>query len=445
MPRKEVKTATRYRRRKRSVAIAKSLLKTLAEPITNSDDSYNVLSAQGAMPTDKSFPITIYVDRKKRQIKVVDNAEGMTAKELENKFEEYGAAKSGAYEGYGTRGLFGQGVSDVLFYHEDGVIRSVKNGHASICKFTEKSEKSYIEVEDCEVNDSSLKKLSKEWKIDGDRGTVVEFRVAEDTPIHDYENLVKRLSSFYMLRLINSNDLRDVQLVYKDTKETKRSRIRYNFPKGEPVDNKSFELKFENYDPVKIDVELYRSKSPLPTSGDERESGILVHDEEGAVYDLTLFGLDSMPHTDRFFGFMKLTGAREIILDKLNDKKHPEEILSDSRDGLNVQHEFYKELELIARDWLQPILAAEKKESSNKNVSEATVESHRKALEELNKLDEELTGEDDGGTIRKRKKVKLTGGMEFARNRITVTAGKKYGLQLLIDATHKTTAAKNKK
>ncbi|MBI2041787.1 MAG: hypothetical protein HYT20_02055, partial [Candidatus Nealsonbacteria bacterium] len=121
------------------------------------------------------------------------------------------------------------------------------------------------------------------------------------------------------------------------------------------------------------------------------------------------------------------------ILKKINDTKHPEAILSDSRDGFNTQHDFYKKLALEVKDWLYLILNEERRRRTNEGVSESTKENHRKALDELNKLYAQLTGEDTNGVIRTKKKARPVGGIEFARSNITITAGKRYGLQLIID------------
>ncbi|MDO8574914.1 MAG: ATP-binding protein, partial [bacterium] len=364
-----VKFASRYIKRQWSDAVGKSLLKTLTEPITNSDDSYRKI-AESEVRSDKAiFAITIFVDKKKRLVRITDQAQGMTEKELEEKFEEYGAAKSAAYEGYSSRGVFGQGISDVLFYHREGKIKSIKDGEASICSFYEKKGRPYISVE---KQKEPIGEIAKEWGINNERGTVVEFTL-DNTTIHDYDNLIKKLSVFFMLRLINANDRRTVKLIYKDTRETKRSLIKYQFPHGELVEHKEFMLQFEDYDPVKIDVELYKAPNSLQTIGDERENGLLVYDDKEAVYAQTFFGWDNLPGADKFFGFMKLTGAREIILNKINDPKHPEAVLSDSRDGFNTQHDFYKKLSSEVRDWLYPILNEERRKRTNEGVSESTI------------------------------------------------------------------------
>jgi hypothetical protein len=425
----EVKYAVRYLKRKRGVAIGKSLLKTLTEPITNSDDSYRRISSENlGLP---SFPISILIDRRSKLVRITDEAEGIGYEDLREKFEYYGADKSGASEGKNVRGLFGQGISDALFYHSDGVIKTIKGAQASICNFYEKGGRPYINISKIE---GDIDRKTKSWGINGDHGTTVEFNLEDGTAIHEYEKLIEKLRTFYMLRFINSDGNRTIKLIYIDQRGKKReSLIKYDFPKGELVQKTELSLKYESYAPVKIEVALYRSDKPLNTVGDEKENGLLVHDDKNAVYDLTFFGLDNLPGTDKFFGFVKLTGAREIILDKINHKRLPEEILSDSRDGFNRPHEFYKELEQIMRDWLYPILNEERKKRSNDGLSESTKLNHKKAFDELNKLYNQLAGEESSGTINSRQIKRPTGGLEFARSNITITNNKKYNLQLFID------------
>jgi AraC-like DNA-binding protein len=422
----EVKFATRYIKRKRSNAIGKSLLKTLTEPITNSDDSYRRLNSDDA----EGSTIDIYIDRKKRLVRIIDHAEGMSFEQLKEKFEYYGSDKSGASQGKDVRGLFGQGVSDVLFYHSEGLMRTVKDGQASLCYFYEKNGKPFIKIEKIQI---ALEKISKEWGINTNHGTVVEFVLDDNTTIHEYENLAEKIGSFYMLRFITSNDSRKVRLIYNDGKSQKQSKIHYAFPKGDLVQRKEFAMKFENYAPVKIEAEIYRSNDPLITMGEERQSGLLVYDDRKTVYDLTFFGLDGLPTTDKFYGFVKLTGAREIVLDKINHEKHPEEILTDSRDGFNKQYEFYKQLEQIMRDWLYPILSDERRKRADDGLSETVKENHQKAFEELNRLYSEFAGDESGGTILTKNPTRPPGGIAFARNHIQITSGKKYSMQLIID------------
>src|SRR3989344_766936 len=142
-----VQFASRYIKRQFSDAVGKSLLKTLTEPITNSDDSYRKIIELGQRSSGDLFPIRIFIDKTRRLVRIIDQAQGMTTFELEEKFKEYGAAKSAAYEGFSSRGIFGQGISDVLFYHSEGKVKSIKDGEASICSFYEKKGRHFISVE----------------------------------------------------------------------------------------------------------------------------------------------------------------------------------------------------------------------------------------------------------------------------------------------------------
>ncbi len=427
----EVTIDNRYLKRKSSNAVGKSILKTLTEPITNSDDSYRILSAKGEGGKTDIGSITIQVNRKSRLVRIIDNAEGMSKSDLEKKFKVYGAEKSGAYEGYAVRGLFGQGISDVLFYHSEGIIKTIKNGEASTCEFYERDDKRFINVN---AVPGDATKTAQKWELNSTRGTIVEFVADEDAHLYEFENLANRLSVFYMLRLINSNDTRHVLLQYTDLKgRMRQSAVRYKFPEGEPVDHQTFSMQFEDYAPVEIEANLYRSKEALAVAGDERENGLLVHDEEETIYDQTFFGLDNFPGTDKYYGFLKLKGAREIIKDKINKKKNPEEVLLDTRDGFNTQHEFYKQLEAIVKKWLYPIISKGRNHVDEGGLSEAVQEKQKLAFDELNKLYSQLTGEDAYGTIRVVSDKRPAGGLEFARSQMAVTVNKKYSMQLAID------------
>lgn len=422
----EVRNAERYTKRKRENAVGKNLLKTLTEPITNSDDSYSrqitdIRNKSGALP------ITVQINAKTRLVRIIDNAEGLSENELAEKFKEYGADKSGASTGAAVRGIFGQGISDVLFYHKNGTIKSVKDGNACECKFYERAGRQFIRI-------SAVSSPTQKWNFPYDRGTIIEFNLNEGTSISDFETFARKLNNFYMLRLINQDDKRELKLVFKDGSGTRRSVTSYSPPEGKLVDHKDIEIPFRSYPPIRASIELYRSNNPLVTAGDEKENGLLVFDEKNAVYDLTFFGLDRVPGADKYFGQMKVSGLREIIIDKINDPDHPEEILTDTRDGFNKKHELYTLLEDQVSTWLYPIFSQELKKESHDGAHPETSARHKQAFSELNKLYKQLAGDSSlGGTIKSNTKKRPAGGLEFARSSISITAGKKYGLQIAID------------
>lgn len=429
----KIKIDPRYTKRKISQAVGKNIFKTFTEPITNCDDSYRRIENKTIENSKQVKPTTIIVERKNRKIQIIDQAEGMDVKDFIKNFELYGADRSGWSKGIPVRGIFGQGIEDVLYYHDNGIIKSIKNNKNYSCKFFWENNERYIDPEELGV---ANEKIRKELQIPKNNGTLVEFILAKDTPIHTHENLTKKLSSFYMLRFINSDPYRGVTLIDISRDGVKRiKQLDYVLPTGEILDKKEFTMQFENYKPVKIEAEIRLSKYPLPRVGEERESGLLVFDEKDAVYDFTFFGLDNDPGTEKLFGFIKLTGAREIILDKINKKDHPEGILTDSRDGFDEEHPFYKKLVDILWNWLWSIVSKQRDfEYKEVDVLPPEVQKkYKEIFDIINKSYNDVIGDTFGGTITTLKKERPIGGIEFARPNIKITVGRKYGLQIRID------------
>jgi len=135
----EVKDSARFIRRHMNKALRRSYLKALTEPITNSDDSYGRI--EKSSPSDLSPKIIrVYASPRKKQFDVLDLAEGISNEEMINLFREYGEEKR-THE-MGGRGIFGQGLSDVLFSREEGGwVHSVKDEVYSVAQFKWKKKK----------------------------------------------------------------------------------------------------------------------------------------------------------------------------------------------------------------------------------------------------------------------------------------------------------------
>src|SRR5438132_8683119 len=95
-------------------AIRKDVVRALVELITNSNDSYQRMKDAGVTTTGA---IVIELERKHSNsvLRVRDNAEGMTADDLDKKVGRYGEATSGFKEGRSVRGLWGRGLKDSFF------------------------------------------------------------------------------------------------------------------------------------------------------------------------------------------------------------------------------------------------------------------------------------------------------------------------------------------
>jgi len=454
--RKRLDIASRKYRRMFSQAVSKSIVKTLTEPITNSWDSYKRLGLlrsesgiiskllalkigdrldhdeiiRGIRPLKRKCRIIVKVAAtmqsilKKRQCQVIDMAEGLTKDELEAKFEEYGADKSMMSEGASVRGLFGQGVSDVLWGHKDGKMISIKDNKISelIADFDEK-DKPEFEVID---KGRALKKLRSLYNIE-ENGTCVDFILAENKcriP-NSHELLYGNLCNFYMLRLINANPCCDVLLEQHRSSGILINGLSYNFPGGQAIGRFNEKLHYENYPPVNIEAIIFRADDKLNGENDldVRENGLLIVDERDAVYDLTLFDFDKSPGLEQVFGVVRLTGFREIAHDRLQN--FHDAIITDTRDGLDRKHDFYKALVKTVKPHLDPILTSEKKRvlGGNTDLSSEMKKKVDKALEALNSLYTAETGETGEGPGITEKEIPEFDKVIFYPSEVTLKAG----------------------
>jgi hypothetical protein len=156
---KKIQIAAREMRRLIGEGVGKHFFKTLTEPVTNADsilkkqagaphatgiidelfnlkvgDSVNTAQIQLRLKRRVPRKITVEIitaGSKNRFCRVTDPGSGMTCRELDEKFGTYASAKA---KGERTRSLFGRGALDVLLYHNNSVIYSVKDNILSSCR-----------------------------------------------------------------------------------------------------------------------------------------------------------------------------------------------------------------------------------------------------------------------------------------------------------------------
>ncbi len=446
--------APRKFKRMLSESVSASVLKSLTEPITNGWDSYKRLGllresfglveralqmkkgdrvdheelVSGIRPKKRKCRIHVRISTtkrsqmEKRQCQIIDQAEGLSEDELVRTFAEYGADKSKQSQGAAVRGLFGQGISDVLWGHRDGRIISFKDAKTTElrARFSEDDRPIY------KVRDMSRrqKSLRKEFSVDN-AGTAVEYTPVEKCRIPGREPLYIRLCNFYMLRLINANPCCEVVLEQHRSGGSHTDTLGYALPTGEVVGRFETEVKYLEYSPVKVEAVVIRSDDPLNADSnlEYRENGLLVVDENDAVYDLTLFEYDRQPGLERLYGIVRLTGFREIARDRLQN--HAEAVITDSRDGLRRQHPFAEALSAAVRKELDPIVKEElrRAKEGSKELSKEVQSRVDKAMEHLNSLFTEETGETGEEAGPKHAKVPEFECVTFDPSIITLTAG----------------------
>jgi len=420
MARFEVVDADRKVKRDITKVFSDNFLKVITELILNSDDSYNRLESEnGLRATGK---IVIWLDRKKRLMKVLDQAEGMSLGNLETIFSHYGGDYARGSKTRNVRGLFGQGASDVLFLSAlngyDSYIVTVRNDEASRCDF---------KIED-------NKKIGEAYSISGDvdivrqkygiikNGTLVVFGIPKSMPIPKSKDIKDKIESFSMLRFILSNQKREVFL-YDGNLKFRLNSSKYMFTNHEVlIKNKTITLKTDIVD-LKSNLTLF-SKQP-----DEPQM-IIIRDEHNIVYDETLFGLEHIHGSKYIAGEYIIYGIYDYLKAKLNADK-PEEVLRDSRDGFDGRNPFTKQMNERVRKVLTKVIEdnniRRESESYSLNTNKKLLNALRKINSYFNKLDPSNIaginpGENPPGE-----------GLRFARPTISITKGKLYGLHLYIN------------
>lgn len=427
-----VKNAERTEKRNFNKVFGNDILKYLAEIITNSDDSYNRLEQAGYIGSDVICPIYIHVtnSRLKREVLVVDNAEGMNDIDLLRNFQEYGADTSGGATGKKVRGLFGQGASDVLFNASlNGKIAEIcsfKDDTFYVCKFRWDGGNKVINPQRQKKSMSDLRNLRDHYKIPNN-GTAVRFGLPKDVTIP--RNFAQAISSFYILRFILSKQNRQIVFIeHTNGGVPKETKLEYIFP---PLIDEDILLSQDihfQYAGDKVSGKLTLMRKPQQESFGTLH--VLCYDKQKSVYDNTLFNYEKYPNADTIHGLLELDGASDIIRKKLN-QDIPEEILTDTRDGFDKRHTFYKELFSRVEPLLQTVLEKLSREKPEKSVELTDQREWRDAFKEINKYFQEELEEEIGGVE--------TGvnpppeGLRFAVPNIKITAGRKYSTKLLIN------------
>jgi hypothetical protein len=445
MPEFELQFATRQVKRTFERAIGKNVVKILTELITNSDDSYRRLeqnaAARGGGGASDPRPIVIVFDRAKRRISVVDQAEGLTDEEMQQRFVMYGQDSTDRSRGLRTRSLFGKGLRDVLFTQRNGQVKSIKNGLLYNCRFKWKdaagNERPIIDIK---PPSRATPEIREALRIP-QTGTAVEFVLREDVANPQPDRLVDALSHFYMLRMLNSSPHREGILLVQGRRGAAEERhLSYVFPTWNVEERIEGELSTDLGTKIRIQGEVGVCEEEM-TQGEvgyvEREGGILVVDEDDAVLDLWLFGFDHDPAARRMAGIVRLLGAGAYIRAKLNQRE-PEEILTETRDGFDKQHAFYRQLEAKMRPHLEPIVTRLRKlgPTPQVNLSDKTRKRHQEALDILNRLASEMLGvQAPVPLLPSHKLIPPAQGIAFVNTHVSIRAGISTPAALLVNTS----------
>ena len=425
-----IEHAERYRKRIYT-SFGNDLCKYLAELITNADDSYKRLEAHNKNIEQGLIDVSIYKNKMRKEVWVVDQAEGMNKQDLQDSFAQYGSSTSGFSSSENVRGLFGQGATQVLMNaaidKKPAEVYSFKQGKFHQCRFYWDKDQEYLDIKEVNINEELPRTLRNDYGIKNN-GTIIRFGLPNHVKLP--RNLSKRLRNFYMLRFIFANSARKVRLYQPHHKYLSKyptiEHIRYEFPHtGTLIHQKQFSFKYKNKNIVGC-LKLYGKSS---SKGEDLK--ILVFDEHKTVYDNTFFGHARHTNSNFLHGTLELREASGIIRAKL-DQNIPEDIITETREGFNKKHPFY----IALTKCVEPILKKALDDIDSQDIDEAVNLSNNKdwnnALRQLNRyFREELeTVEDPGGRTGHDPPPE---GLRFVRPSIKLTKNIKYSIKLLIN------------
>ena len=427
-----VKDAFRKRERDLKESLKKDLVSYISEILTNADDSYRRLENTGFIPRDeiKVILIEIKEDRRKKGefvVSITDQAEGMSEDELRKKFKDYGADKA---EGQlHTRGLFGQGASDVLFNaaseQRTAMIESIKDGKLTKARFNYNKNSSNlkeVEFDPIQLKGSQFENMRQALGI-FQNGTKVTFGIPKRVR-YNPRTLVEEIQSYPFFKFLLMSKNRKIILKQEgELVETKLTSEAYQLIE-KPLLKKDFELIYKNYK-LKSTLTLWSIDKKLI------KHDILVIDEHQIIYDNHFFGYDTQPKAKNLTGFLEIKDLYKVLRDELN-AEDPIAIITDNRKGFDTSQDFYQILKSQIVKIINPKL-----DQIGEDISEVDITANKKINELLKKLNtyfiknmpEEIpySGKEKGIYPPEE-------GLAFVRNEMSLTVSKKYMIVLLINS-----------
>jgi hypothetical protein len=402
------------------------VIRALVELITNADDSYIRIEEKGNIVEGKIEIIYNKIGNM-GYFAVRDHAEGMSINDVEKNFKKYGSSTSGLKMGKKVRGYFGQGAKDALASMIDGEICTFKNGKFTNCKLFIEEDKPMYEI--CDPVDATIE-LRNQYKIYND-GTIASFKAhpRKTGRVPRFNTLHQEIANHYMLRKIMTNPHRKVTLKNTDTKEYRK--LGYINPIGQEIFSEDFSVYYKKYGNFPIHISISRAETELNQSGDDRNGGLLIIDEEQMVLGISLFKYENEPLASNFFGEVRISHFRELLLNE-------EPVLSEERNGLQDRHPFCELLKSEVDKRINKMIEKERERKQKEERSKVDPEEakrYRKAFTLLNEIAEIETKNITFLGQRKGEEIeKPPNGFCIYPSSAQMTIGKRYAFELRVDS-----------
>ena len=353
---------------------------------------------------------------------VRDYAEGMTEKEIENNFTKYGSATSGILKGHKVRGYFGQGAKDALAGMKNGKICSFKNNQFIECRVFLENGKPMYEIDDPQEASVKIRKMHEIYE----NGTIAYFEAEKKVP--QYDTVHKEIANNYLLRKLLQNENRKIFLLDKNS--GKKRRLKVTLPEGKEILSDHFSINYGKYGDFQIDISIYRANVDLIQSGDDRDGGLLLVDDEDAVLGISLFKYENEPLAAKFFGQIRINNFRKLL-------ENEEPVLKEERDGIDIRHDFCQQMVKKIEEFLDLKIKEERLRKQKEDESKIDREEYRrykKAFSILNEIAEKEAEEIEsfGQNVSTKMEDPPNGFMIYPSS-AQITVGKKYRFELRIN------------
>ena len=284
--------------REQSQATIRTLMDAVVELVTNSDDSYRRLEAEGT-PCDGR--IEVYVRRNRggavSELVVTDYAEGMTLDRIEEVLE-FTADTSGFTSGKNIRGLFGKGLKEAIFALGAGAIESVKTGMMSVVTVAQDSGRYRSRVE---------KDGHPSTEPDYTRVSIQVSNESINSPL--WSGLSSQFRTHFALRDICSGS-RNVVLTLQDTRMKRKLPMVYRGPEVTLAVDKSMQI--EGLGEARLVVNESEQALHLANRDPYSIAGIVVK-TEGIPLDNRAFGFENDEAAQYFTGSVEVPGIATAL------------------------------------------------------------------------------------------------------------------------------------
>ena len=268
----------------------------------------------------------------------------MDGQSLDHALGVYAEETSGFTEGEPVRGYFGRGIKDAILGLGEGTVVGIVSGHEHRAWLGLRDGRAHYEAHQPIDLGANLRSNS----------TCVEVTVTrDDVAIPQWQNLRTRLLLHFALRDILSDESRTVVVRTLDANgiPSQESQLSYQFPKAQLLDEATSSVPSAD---ASCRIVVYRADEPLDTpreQGYNAQAGLLIK-SDNAILDNTLLKFDGDSNAQRFYGTVTCPYLDDLLRDD-------EPILLATRDGLDREHWFVRDLFDLCEELLEPLVQQE--------------------------------------------------------------------------------------